>query len=159
MSAPSESSPVGRLAPSPTGLLHLGHARSFLLAWWSIRSRGGRMLLRIEDLDRARMQPGAVDACLRDLEWLGLDWDGEVLLQSTDTDPMQAAVEQLLELGQAYACTCTRNEIRAALSAPHADDAEMRYAGTCRGRYASPPVRLADGFEVQTTEEDEAGAR
>ena len=67
------SAPVGRLAPSPTGALHVGHARSFLLAWWHARSRGGRVVLRIEDLDRSRVKPGAIDTVLRDLEWLGLD--------------------------------------------------------------------------------------
>ena len=67
---------IGRLAPSPTGLLHLGHARSFLLAWWSARSRGGGMVLRMEDLDGPRVKPAMIDAALRDLDWLGLDWDG-----------------------------------------------------------------------------------
>ena len=71
--------PVGRLAPSPTGRLHIGHARSFLLAWWSARSQGGRVLLRVEDIDRARAKPALVDDALRDLEWLGLDWDGAAL--------------------------------------------------------------------------------
>ena len=65
--------PVGRLAPSPTGLLHLGHARSFLLAWWHIRSRGGRILVRLEDLDGDRVKPDMCEAALRDLVWLGLD--------------------------------------------------------------------------------------
>src|SRR5262245_36163314 len=68
---------VGRLAPSPTGRLHLGHARTFLLAWWHARSCGGSVLLRFEDLDRSRVRPGSVDECRRDLEWLGIDWDGE----------------------------------------------------------------------------------
>lgn len=77
---------VGRLAPSPTGLLHLGHARSFLLAWWSVRARGGRMVLRMEDLDGPRVKPGTIDAALRDLDWLGLDWDGPWLLQSSGMD-------------------------------------------------------------------------
>jgi glutamyl-tRNA synthetase len=129
--------PVGRLAPSPTGLLHLGHARTFLLAWWHVRARAGRVLLRIEDLDRARSRPELVEACLRDLEWLGLDWDGEPHLQSADTSAYAQAVERLLERGQAYACTCSRREIERALGAPHASDGERRYPGTCRGRYAS----------------------
>lgn len=128
--------PVGRLAPSPTGQLHLGHARSFLLAWWHTRSRGGRVILRIEDLDRARSRPELVDACMRDILWLGMDWDGEPLLQSRDTAPMQAACDDLLARGFAYPCTCSRAEI-AALSAPHAGEDEPRYPGTCRGRYAT----------------------
>ena len=76
---------VGRLAPSPTGLLHVGHARSFLLAWWSARSRGGRVVLRIEDIDAGRARPEWAEASLRDLEWLGLDWDGAPLRQLEDT--------------------------------------------------------------------------
>jgi len=128
---------VGRLAPSPTGGLHLGHARSFLVAWWHARSRGGRVLLRIEDLDHTRVKPGMVEACLADLEWLGLDWDGEPLLQSTAAPHHEAAVDALLAAGKAYACTCSRKEILAALSAPHAGEGELRYPGTCRGRWSS----------------------
>lgn len=127
-------SPVGRLAPSPTGLLHLGHARSFLLAWWSVRARGGRMLLRIEDLDRQRCREEYVEACLRDLEWLGLDWDGPVLRQSADLEPYAAACDELLSAQQAYPCVCTRAEV-SAVAAPHAADGETRYPGTCRGAW------------------------
>ena len=130
-------SPVGRLAPSPTGLLHLGHARTFLLAWWSARSRGGRVVLRIEDLDRERSKAEWVEACLRDLDWLGLDWDGEALFQSADTAPLDEACSLLLERGQAYPCVCTRSEI-AALSAPQAGEREVPYPGTCRGRWRTP---------------------
>jgi glutamyl-tRNA synthetase len=132
----ADARPVGRLAPSPTGLLHLGHARSFLLAWWHARSRGGRVILRIEDLDRARCKAELVETCLRDLEWLGLDWDGEPILQSRDTSAMQGACEELLRSGKAYPCVCSRAEI-AALSAPHSEHDEPRYPGTCRGRFAT----------------------
>ena len=129
--------PVGRLAPSPTGLLHVGHARSFLLAWWSIRARGGRVRLRIEDLDAGRVRPELVATALEDLAWLGLDWDGEPLRQSADPAPYHAALERLLADGRAYPCVCTRREIHAA-SAPHeADGGETRYPGTCRDRFAS----------------------
>jgi glutamyl-tRNA synthetase len=101
--ATAECPPVtGRLAPSPTGLLHLGHARSFLLAWWHARSRGGRVLLRLEDLDGPRVRPGMTDAALRDLEWLGLDWDGTPLLQSTGRERFAAAVAQLGAAGLTY---------------------------------------------------------
>ncbi len=127
---------VGRLAPSPTGFLHLGHARSFLLAWWHARSRGGRVVLRIEDLDADRVKPGMIDATLRDLEWLGLDWDGEVVVQSRGAERFDAAVRTLMERDLAYACVCTRAEIAASQSAPHAGQ-EARYPGTCRGRFAS----------------------
>ena len=134
---------VTRLAPSPTGLLHLGHARSFTLAWLHARSRGGRVVLRIEDLDRERCKSELVDTARADIEWLGLDWDGEVRVQSRDTTPYERACDALLEQGDAYACTCTRAEI-AALSAPHADDGEQRYPGTCAGRFASPAAALRE---------------
>ncbi len=127
---------VGRLAPSPTGRLHVGHARSFLIAWWHARSRGGRVLLRIEDLDAARSKPELVDLALRDLEWLGLDWDGEPVRQSADTSALAEAVEDLLARGLAYPCVCSRKEILAA-SAPHAGDDETAYPGTCRGRFTT----------------------
>ncbi len=133
------SAPVGRLAPSPTGLLHLGHARSFLLAWWSVRSRSGQMVMRMEDLDAPRVRQDMVDAALADLEWLGLDWDGPVELQSAGADGLRAAIASLADRGLAYACVCTRGDLRAAASAPqHGDgDGEVRYPGTCRGRFAS----------------------
>jgi len=129
--------PVGRLAPSPTGELHLGHARSFLLAWWSVRSRGGRIALRMEDLDRERSRPEFVDLALRDLEWLGLDWDGPVAFQSRDLRVYAEALDELVRRGDVYPCVCTRSEIRAAQSAPQAGGGELRYPGTCRGRFAS----------------------
>ena len=156
---------TGRLAPSPTGYLHVGHARSFLLAWWHVRSRGGRIVLRIEDLDTARSKPELVDTLLRDLEWLGLDWDGSPHFQATDLEPYESALEQLVRSGAAYPCTCSRKEIGAALSAPHTGG-ELPYPGTCRGRFASvaaaekrssrapglrlrvphPPLALVDGI-------------
>ena len=92
------------------------------------------MLLRLEDLDRARARPEHVDECLRDLEWLGLDWDGAPWFQSADTAPMASAVERLLATGQAYLCACSRKDIERFASAPHASDGELRYPGTCRAR-------------------------
>lgn len=146
MSVPTTAPPVGRLAPSPTGRLHLGHARSFLLAWWSVRSRGGRIVLRIEDLDRARVRPGAVDEVLRDLEWLGLDWDAGPYLQAGDLGPAQAALDRLLAGGRAYPCVCSRKSIESVQSAPHAEDGTLRYPGTCRDRFAgvAEAERVAD---------------
>src|SRR5882757_1365963 len=87
--------PVGRLAPSPTGRLHLGNARTFLVAWLSARAAGGRILLRIEDLDRPRIKPGAVAAIFADLAALGFDWDGEVVFQSRRTALYAAALDRL----------------------------------------------------------------
>jgi glutamyl-tRNA synthetase len=151
MAEPDEL-PVGRLAPSPTGLLHLGHARSFLLAWWSIRSRGGRILMRLEDLDGTRSRPQLGEQALRDLEWLGLDWDGEPLVQSSGLPRLNEAVNALTRAGKTYACVCSRAELRAMVSAPQVGDAEARYPGTCRGRFAS----LA---EAETATGREAGLR
>jgi glutamyl-tRNA synthetase len=131
------NAPVGRLAPSPTGLLHLGHARTFLLAFWHIRSRAGRLLLRMEDLDGPRAEMRFADAALSDLDWLGLDWDGPVFVQSSALDRLNAAVAALIAAGKAYPCVCSRGDIRSAQSAPHAGSPEPRYPGTCRGRYAS----------------------
>ena len=126
--------PVGRLAPSPTGRLHLGHARTFLLAWWHTRARGGRVLLRIEDLDQERVKPGMVEECLATLTWLGLDWDGPVLVQSREPAPARAALAELVARDQVYGCDCSRRDIERASSAPHAEDGELRYPGTCRAR-------------------------
>ncbi len=129
--------PTGRLAPSPTGPLHLGHARAFLIAWWSARAAGGRVLLRIEDIDRARCRPEYADSARADLEWLGLDWDGPVWFQSADPTPYRVALDTLLASGAAYPCTCSRSDIAARVDAPHAGDGELRYPGTCRGRWPS----------------------
>ena len=129
--------PVGRLAPSPTGLLHLGHARTFLLAYWHARARGGTLLMRMEDLDGPRVQAHFAAAALADLEWLGLTWDGAPFVQSSAIERLNAAVSQLIASGKAYPCVCSRGDIRTAQSAPHSGSAEPRYPGTCRGRFSS----------------------
>ena len=116
----------GRFAPSPTGELHLGNARTALLAWLWARSVGADFALRVEDLDRPRVRPGLAGQQLDELRWLGLDWDGEVLYQSARAAFYDQAIAQL----DAYPCFCSRAEIAAA-SAPHAGE-ESRYAGTCK---------------------------
>ena len=116
---PSGPAPVSRLAPSPTGVLHLGNARTFLLNWLWVRSAGGRLLLRIEDIDGPRVKAGAEEMLLEDLHWLGLDWDGPVVRQSERLGSYSAVVDDLLARGLAYACTCTRKEVEEAASAPH----------------------------------------
>jgi glutamyl-tRNA synthetase len=131
------SVPVGRLAPSPTGLLHLGHARSFLLAWWHVRKSGGRIVMRIEDLDGPRTRPEMIDRALLDLRWLGVDWDGEPLLQSSGMGRILEALGELERRGFAYPCVCSRSDVKTAQSAPQLGDVEPRYPGTCRGRFAS----------------------
>ena len=127
-----EPATTTRFAPSPTGRLHLGHARSALLAHDYAHARGGRFLLRIEDIDGARSRPEHVAGILEDLEWLGLGWDGPVLLQSTRLRAHAEALGRLQARGLVYRCFCTRSEIAEAMSAPHG--VAPVYPGTCRGR-------------------------
>ena len=122
---------TGRFAPSPSGRMHLGNVFSALLAWLSVRSRNGRMLLRIEDLDPDRCRPDYIETLKRDLDWLGLDWDEEQTPQSGRADAYHAEFEKLRALGLVYPCYCSRAELHAA-SAPHASDGNVIYAGTCR---------------------------
>lgn len=118
---------VGRFAPSPSGRMHLGNLFTALLAWLSVRSQGGKMLLRIEDLDPDRSKQEYIDALRDDLAWLGLTWDEEMPLQSTRSDRYAEAFAHL----PTYPCYCSRNELHAA-SAPHVSDGKTIYAGTCR---------------------------
>jgi glutamyl-tRNA synthetase len=121
---------VGRFAPSPSGPMHVGNARTALAAWLDVRAHGGRMLLRLEDLDRDRCRPAFADLVRRDLEWLGLDWDAETSPQSTRSAAYDAALERLAAGGHLYECFCSRRELAVA-SAPHGP-AGRRYPGTCR---------------------------
>lgn len=121
-----------RLAPSPTGALHLGNARTFLVNWALARQLGWEILLRIEDLDGPRIKRGAAEQAINLLEWLGIDWDSGPIYQSNDRTPYQQAMCQLVAAGDAFVCNCTRSEIEAASrSAPHGEDHELRYPGTC----------------------------
>ncbi len=127
--------PIGRLAPSPTGVLHLGNARSFLLAWLDLRRRGGLVHLRIEDIDGPRVRAGAAEEALEDLAWLGLDWDSEPVLQSSFASAHEQALQHLRGRGEVYPCVCTRKDVEQAASAPHAGEEGPLYPGTCRGRW------------------------
>lgn len=133
---PPAARPITRFAPSPTGRLHLGHALSAVRAHDLARAGGGRFLLRIEDIDGTRSRPEHVDTILRDLEWLGLEWD-DLSFQSDRLDLYAAAQARLADL--LYPCFCTRAEIAASLSAPHG--AVPVYPGTCR--HLSLEVRAA----------------
>lgn len=121
---------VSRFAPSPTGLLHLGHAFSAILAHDRARAAGGRFHLRIEDIDTGRCREEFVAAIRADLSWLGLGWDGPVVRQSARRAGHQAALARLEALGLTYPCFCTRADIAAAAGAPHG--AAAPYPGTCR---------------------------
>lgn len=133
---PPEAPYRTRFAPSPTGLLHLGHAYSALVAAHRARVHGGALLLRIEDIDQPRCRLEYEAAIQDDLHWLGLDWPKPVMRQSERMPAYRAALEQLAEAELIYPCACTRAEIRAALSAPQEGDgrAPETYPGTCRKR-------------------------
>lgn len=128
---------TGRLAPSPTGPLHLGHARSFLIAWWQARKAEGQLRLRQEDLDGERSKLTYRDLVRYDLEWLGLDWDGPEWIQSQHVEEINDAAERLVQAGHAYPCVCSRGDVQSVVSAPHAGEPAHRYPGTCVGRFAS----------------------
>jgi len=133
--------PRGRCAPSPTGEVHLGNASSALLAWLSIRARGGSFVMRMEDLDQNRIGPGLAERILDDLTWLGIDWDEGPDLggpcapyeQWERRERYRAAFERLRSDGRLYPCFCSRKEIAAAASAPQEPGDELRYPGTCAG--------------------------
>lgn len=129
---------VGRLAPSPTGALHLGNIRTFMVAWLRARLAGGRVVMRIEDLDHPRDKPGADKALLAELRILGFDWDEEIR-QSERRAIYREAIDALAGAGLAYPCVCSRRDVEAAQSAPHEGD-QLFYPGTCRGRFASYDV-------------------
>ncbi len=139
-----------RLAPSPTGALHLGHARTFLLTWWLARQSGAQIFMRMEDLDVGRAKPLSVRQAYEDLHWLGMDWDpfpgspqpGGEVVQSQRLGLYREALEQLWGQQAIYPCTCTRADIAAAVagaaSAPHEGEAMPRYPGTCASRELTP---------------------
>jgi glutamyl-Q tRNA(Asp) synthetase len=138
---------VTRFAPSPTGLLHLGHAYAALFAWRRARAAGGRFLLRLEDIDPARCRPDHAAAIEQDLRWLGLDWDGKVRVQSAHLAEYQAALTDLAGRDLLYPCFCSRADIAQAAAAPHAaPDGGAVYPGTCRALSADErAARIAAG--------------
>lgn len=161
----------GRFAPSPSGRMHLGNLMAALLAWLDVRSCGGTMVLRIEDLDPERCTPQRAAQLMDDLEWLGLDWDEGGLIpeymQSCRSDLYAAAFKKLTEQGLTYPCYCTRAE-RLAASAPHREDGTVVYSGRCStfteserqamesmGRRPAYRVRVPD--EVWTVEDRHMG--
>ncbi len=131
---------VGRFAPTPSGRMHAGNVFAALMAWLGVRSAGGQMVLRIEDLDPRAHNPEAVRLLLDDLHWLGLDWDKGPYYQSDRSEVYREALRTLEDKGLTYPCFCTRAELHAA-TAPHASDGTVLYAGTCRGLLATEVER------------------
>jgi glutamyl-tRNA synthetase len=136
-----------RLAPSPTGAQHVGNARTYLIAWLSARSQGGRVLLRMEDIDSPRVKAGAADQACADFTWLGLDWDEGPIVQSQRLPLYQAALEELKKQELVYPCTCSRSDVERAASAPHGESpafADIAYPGTCCGRTVQDSASLGN---------------
>lgn len=146
---------VGRLAPSPTGALHLGNVRTFMIAYLRARSQGGRLIMRMEDLDHPRDKPGAAAAAVAELRFLGFEWDEEYV-QSERRAYYREALASLRAAQLAYPCICSRRDVESAQSAPHAGE-QLHYPGCCRGRFATwAAARAAKGaqpvwrFRVET---------
>ncbi|QIG51219.1 glutamate--tRNA ligase [Nordella sp. HKS 07] len=160
------SSVITRFAPSPTGFLHIGGGRTALFNWAYARNRGGKMLLRIEDTDRERSTPEAVDAILDGLTWLGLDWDGEVVSQFARASRHREVAEILLAKGLAYRCYCTPEELLAMREKAEAEKRPLRYDGTWRDRDPAtapagikPAIRFKAPQQGETVIEDHVQSR
>ncbi len=123
--------PVGRFAPTPSGRMHLGNVFAFLIAWLSAKSRGGHIVLRMEDLDTERTSAENAEVLRSDLRWLGLDWDQETAPQSQRSQVYDRYFEKLRDLGLLYPCYCTRSQLHN-VNAPHLSDGTYVYPGTCR---------------------------
>ena len=126
-----QTAPVGRFAPTPSGRMHLGNVFAAMIAWLSVRSQGGTMVLRMEDIDIQRTSPEKAALLRSDLAWLGLDWDLETPPQSQRTAVYQEYFEKLLDMGLLYPCYCTRAQLHS-VNAPHLSDGTYLYPGTCR---------------------------
>ena len=138
---------TGRFAPSPTGRMHLGNVFSALLSWLSAKSQGGRWLLRIEDIDPQRSRQSYANLLMDDLQWLGLNWDGEPVYQSRRTDIYEHYFQSLCQQGLTYPCYCTRADLLAT-QAPHESDGRVVYPGTCRHRPLQPNQPAAVRLQV-----------
>ncbi len=163
----------GRIAPTPTGFMHRGHAKTFLTAQKRARERGGRLILRVEDLDRDRCKPEFANALLEDLRWAGLRWDegpdiegpGGEYIQSKRTEVFVEAWRALRSESAIFPCDCSRKDVLSAVQAPHNEGGELIYPGTCRNRstafrYESEALesnwrmRVPDGETITFTDEN-----
>lgn len=127
-----QNAPVGRFAPTPSGRMHLGNVFAALIAWLSVKSRGGSLILRMEDLDTQRTSAEFAQVLRDDLRWLGLHWDEETQPQSCRGKVYEGYFEKLRDLGLLYPCYCTRSQLHS-VNAPHLSDGTYVYPGTCRG--------------------------
>ena len=160
------SAVVTRFAPSPTGYLHIGGARTALFNWLYARRYGGRMMLRIEDTDRERSTQGAIDAILDGMSWLGLDWDGDVVYQFARAERHREVAQALLDSGNAYRCYATPEELTQMRETARAEGRPLRYDGRWRDRDPSdapggvaPAIRLRAPSEGETVVEDAVQGR
>lgn len=146
---------VTRFAPSPTGFLHIGSARTALFNWLFARKNGGKLYLRVEDTDRARSTKEAIDAIFESMQWLGFDWDGDVVFQSKQCARHQEVAQELLDKGHAYYCQCTPEELAAAREKARAEGKPLKYNGKCRNAgHTEGALRLRVNKEGSTTLED-----
>lgn len=129
---PTPQNQITRIAPSPTGALHLGNARTFLINWTLARQNNWTIVLRIEDLDTPRVKPGVINQTINTLQWLGIDWDTGPIIQSTDLPYHRAAMDSLAANQLVYPCELTRSQIEAAASAPNEGDHETRFDPSLR---------------------------
>ena len=137
----ADMTPVGRFAPTPSGRMHLGNVFAALIAWLSVRSRNGEMVLRMEDLDTQRTSGEFAEVLRSDLNWLGLDYDRETPPQSQRSAVYDAYFEKLKDLGLLYPCYCTRSQLHS-VNAPHLSDGTYVYTGTCRNLKTPPKNRI-----------------
>ena len=137
----NNQTPVGRFAPTPSGRMHLGNVFAALIAWLSVRSRGGEMVLRMEDLDTQRTSADFAEILRSDLCWLGLDYDRETPPQSQRSETYDRYFEILKDKGLIYPCYCTRSQLHS-VNAPHLSDGTYVYTGTCRNLETPPKGRI-----------------
>ena len=146
----NQKTPVGRFAPTPSGRMHLGNVFAALIAWLSVRSRDGEMVLRMEDLDTQRTSADFADILRDDLTWLGLDYDRETAPQSQRSEVYDRYFDILKEKGLIYPCYCTRSQLHS-VNAPHLSDGTYVYTGTCRN-LTNPPKGRVPSWRVMVTD-------
>ena len=143
---------IGRFAPTPSGRMHLGNVFAALIAWLSVRSRNGSLVLRMEDLDTQRTSADFADVLRDDLRWLGLDWDHETAPQSQRSEVYDRYFEKMMDEGLLYPCYCTRSQLHS-VNAPHLSDGTYVYPGTCR-TLAEPPAGRKPAWRVMVPDKE-----